>query len=90
MPLGNIYGLLGKNGAGKTTLLKHIIGLLYPNKGECLIFGKLSRERLPDILNNMYLIPEEFQLPAIPMNEFTRLHAPFYPRFDFSLLESYL
>jgi ABC-2 type transport system ATP-binding protein len=90
MPLGNIYGLLGKNGAGKTTFLKHITGLLYPTKGECLLFGKPSQERLPEVLNDLYLIPEEFQLPAIRMNEFAHLHAPFYPRFDFDLYKQYL
>jgi ABC-2 type transport system ATP-binding protein len=90
MSMGNIYGLLGKNGAGKTTLLKQITGLLYPDRGECLIFGKPSQDRLPGVLSDLYLIPEEFQLPAIRMKEYARLHAPFYPKFDFSLLEQYL
>ena len=90
IPMGNIYGLLGKNGAGKTTLLKQITGLLYPTTGECLIFGKPAQERLPEVLSDMYLIPEEFQLPAIRMNEFARLHAPFYPKFDHDLLKNYL
>ena len=90
MSMCNIYGLLGKNGAGKTTLLKQITGLLYPDRGECLIFGKPSQDRLPGVLSDLYLIPEEFQLPAIRMKEYARLHAPFYPRFDFSLLEQYL
>ena len=90
IPMGHIYGLLGKNGAGKTTLLKQITGLLYPTTGECLIFGKPAQERLPEVLSDMYLIPEEFQLPAIRMNEFSRLHAPFYPKFDQDLLKNYL
>jgi ABC-2 type transport system ATP-binding protein len=90
LPMGNIYGLLGKNGAGKTTLLKHITGLLYPTEGDCLLFGKPAKDRLPGILSDVYLIPEEFQLPAIRMNEFARLHAPFYPRFDFALFNQYL
>jgi ABC-2 type transport system ATP-binding protein len=90
MPMGSIYGLLGKNGAGKTTLLKQITGLLYPGQGECLLFGKPAQERLPDVLCDLYLIPEEFQLPAIRMNEFTQLHAPFYPRFDNGLMGKYL
>jgi ABC-2 type transport system ATP-binding protein len=90
MPMGKIYGLLGKNGAGKTTLLKHITGLLYPSAGECLLFGSPTQDRTPNVLSDLYLIPEEFELPAIRMNEFVRLHAPFYPKFDFSLLENYL
>ncbi len=87
---GNIIGLLGKNGAGKTTLLKHITGLLYPQQGECMVFGKQAQERLPEVLNDLFLIPEEFQLPAVRMNDFTKLHAPFYPRLDYALMDQYL
>src|SRR5208337_163004 len=77
IPMGNIYGLLGKNGSGKTTLLKQITGLLHPNQGECLIFGIPSQYKLPSVLGNIYLIPEEFELPAIKMKDFARIHAPF-------------
>lgn len=90
LSMGNIYGLLGKNGAGKTTLLKLITGLLYPSAGECLLFDVPAQDRLPHILADLYLIPEEFQLPAIRMNEFVKLHAPFYPKFDRELLQKYL
>ena len=90
IPMGNIYGLLGKNGSGKTTLLKQITGLLHPNQGECLIFGIPSQYKLPSVLGNIYLIPEEFELPAIKMKDFARIHAPFYPKFDLQLLDKYL
>lgn len=39
VPLGSIYGLLGRNGAGKTTLLKTLIGLLIPDQGRALVLG---------------------------------------------------
>ncbi len=90
IPMGNIYGLLGRNGAGKTTLLKQIAGLLFPSKGECIVFDKPAHERLPEVLNDIYFIPEEFQLPSITMNAFTKLHSAFYPKFDLVLLNKYL
>jgi ABC-2 type transport system ATP-binding protein len=90
LPMGNIYGLLGKNGAGKTTLLKHICGLLYPKQGQCLLADKLSTERLPSVLNDMFLIPEEFELPAISGLQFAETHSVFYPNFDYTLFESFL
>ena len=90
LPVGNIYGLLGKNGAGKTTLLKHIAGLLSPKSGECLIFGTPSRYRIPAILNNIFLIPEEFELPSIKMKDFVSIHKPFYSQFNMDMYEKYL
>lgn len=79
---GAIYGLFGMNGAGKTTLLKHIAGLLFPQQGKCLVFDKPSGERIPEMLSNIFMIPEEFALPAVTGSTFSALHAPFYPRFD--------
>lgn len=42
VPVGSIYGFIGKNGAGKSTTQKLICGLLQPNAGEIKIFGKPS------------------------------------------------
>lgn len=79
---GRTYGLFGLNGAGKTTLLNHICGTLFPEKGVCLIDGVESRERLPQIMSEIYIVPEQFDLPEISPNMFIELHAPFYPKFD--------
>lgn len=87
---GSIYGLFGMNGAGKTTLLKHIAGLLFAKEGKCEIFEKDVKQRLPEILANIYVIPEEFVLPQVKISTFVDLHAPFYPRFDQGLLNKYL
>lgn len=37
---GEIFGFLGPNGAGKTTTLKILMGLIKPDGGEALMFGK--------------------------------------------------
>ena len=87
---GNIYGLLGKNGAGKTTLLKLISGLLFPKGGTLNIMDYDPADRLPDYLADIYLIPEEFEVPPISINTFHKLYAPFYPKFNSSYFESYL
>lgn len=87
---GHIYGLLGKNGAGKTSLLKHIAGLLYPHEGECLVFGYPSRERDPRALEDIYIIPEEFELPATSIDRYVKSNAPFYPKFSREQLDHYL
>jgi ABC-2 type transport system ATP-binding protein len=41
---GQVYGLLGPNGCGKSTTLKILLGLVTPNSGRALLFGKDSRE----------------------------------------------
>lgn len=40
VPAGEIFGLLGPNGAGKTTTLKMMLGLLKPDAGRVLLFGR--------------------------------------------------
>lgn len=87
---GHIYGLLGKNGAGKTTLLKNIAGLLFPISGNCLVMGHPSSERTPLVLQDIYMIAEEFYLPPITIERFVHINAPFYPSFDHEQFIKYM
>lgn len=87
---GSIYGLLGKNGAGKTSLLKHMSGLLFPHSGECLVNGHRVSERQPEVLQDIYIIPEEFALPPTSITQYVASSAPFYPHFNREQLDTYL
>jgi ABC-2 type transport system ATP-binding protein len=84
---GRTYGLFGLNGAGKTTLLNQISGMLFPAEGECLIDQQPASERLPETLSNIFVVPEQFDLPALKPADFLNLHAPFYPNFDSEMAE---
>lgn len=87
---GKVSGLLGKNGAGKSTLLYLISGLLTPKSGEVLFNGTNTRRRLPKTLQEIFIIPEEFDLPSIPLLEFVKTNAPLYPRFSIDDMTRYL
>ena len=86
----NIYGLLGKNGTGKSTLLYLIDGLLRPQEGTVTVDGVVSSRRLPQTLSEIFLVPEEFDLPSVTLDEYIRLNAPFYPRFSREVLKECL
>ena len=79
---GAVYGLLGKNGTGKSTLLYLITGLLHPQQGTIQFKGEEGRRRLPSTLSDMYIVPEEFELPSMTMKQYVKLNAPFYPNFS--------
>ena len=85
-----IYGLLGKNGTGKSTLLSLITGLLRPSKGAAHVDNFLSSDRHPDMLREMFIVPEEFNLPAMTLRKYVKLNKVFYPRFSEELLEQCL
>ncbi len=65
----NIYGLLGKNGTGKSTLLYLVSGLLRPKKGAVRFDGVETCRRLPETLQEIFIVPEEFDLPMMSLNE---------------------
>ena len=87
---GSVYGLLGKNGTGKSTLLYLMTGLLRPCQGEVLYKGVNVSLRRPDVLSQMFIVPEEFTLPKVSLKQFVKLNRPFYPRFSDELLCSCL
>lgn len=87
---GRVYGLLGKNGVGKSTLLYLMSGLLTPRSGRVAYRGTDVRRRLPETLGDIFLVPEEFELPPVPLADYVRLNACFYPRFSRDDMNRYL
>lgn len=87
---GHIYGLLGTNGAGKSTLLYLLSGLLTPNTGAALLDGVNVRKRLPSTLREIFLVPDEFELPRVSLQSYIRTNSPFYPNFSIDDLKLYL
>lgn len=87
---GHIYGLLGKNGTGKSTLLRNIAGLLFPDQGKIDVLGFTPGKRQPDFLKEVFMVPEEFYLPNIPLQQMVKSLSPFYPRFNQQQFDAYI
>lgn len=53
---GEIFGLLGPNGSGKSTTLKILLGLIKPDAGKALVYGKAGNNR--EIRQRIGYLPE--------------------------------
>ena len=87
---GHIYGLLGPNGAGKTTLLYLMSGLLRPDEGQVTFNDINVRWRKPSTTSDIFIVPDEYELPRVSLSEYIRVNSVFYPRFSHDDLQRYL
>jgi ABC-2 type transport system ATP-binding protein len=90
MQSGHIYGLLGKNGAGKTSLLKILSGLRFPQKGSVEVLAFRAEFRKPEMLREIYFLPEEIFTPMLKIRQLTNVYASFYPNFSLEQYNAYL
>ena len=79
---GNVYGVLGINGAGKSTLLRLIAGLLFARSGSIRTLGRDPAEREPTLLSEIFMLPEELNIPSVTARAYLETRTPFYRRFD--------
>ena len=65
-------------------------GLLTPKHGKVIYHDTDVRHRLPITLQDMFLVPEEFELPPISLVSYIELNSKFYPRFSKEDMVEYL
>ncbi len=81
---GKTTVIVGESGQGKSSILKHILGLVKPDKGKILVYGKdinkISRKELKDIRANFGVLFQNsalfdsmtvFDNVALPLRERT-------------------
>ncbi len=60
IPAGKISVVMGPSGTGKSVLLRHVVGLLYPDKGDVRVAGKsvpdLNEEELLELRRNVGML----------------------------------
>src|SRR3981081_1738530 len=60
IPTGKISVAMGPSGTGKRDLLRHVVGLLYPDKGDVRVAGKsvpdLNEEELLELRRNVGML----------------------------------
>lgn len=79
---GNIYGLLGENGVGKTTLLTLLSGLKKTGFGKIDIDGIAPYDRNPDLLENLYYLPDEVAALNLKARDWADLNGKFRKNYD--------
>ena len=85
-----VYGLLGKNGSGKSTLLYLLSGLLFPREGNVEVLGYNTRKRAAEMLREVFIVPEEYEMPDVSLRQFIDINRTFYPRFSEEVLRNSL
>ncbi len=66
---GEVLGFLGPNGAGKSTTIKIILGLVRPDSGRALLFGKPASEK--EARRRIGYLPENpYFFPHLTLKEF--------------------
>ena len=93
VPIGSVYGFLGRNGAGKTTTIKTLVGMVRPSGGE----GHVLRHPIGDdragaeIRRRTAYVGEDRSLwPGMTVNQVLRISRPFFSRWRTDLEQRYL
>jgi ABC-2 type transport system ATP-binding protein len=93
VPVGSIYGFLGRNGAGKTTTIKMLLGMTRPTGGHAHVFGlPIDRDSTSvEIRKRTGFVSDEKDLYGyMTVAEVVRFTASFFPRWRVDLEQRYL
>src|SRR5258707_7909939 len=93
VPVGSIYGFLGRNGAGKTPSIKVLLGMAHATSGSAHVFG--TPAQLPaasvEVRRRVGFVSDEKDLfDYMTVEEMIRFTAAFFPRWRADLEQRYL
>ena len=92
VPVGCVYGFLGRNGAGKSTTIRMLLGMTQPNYGRAGLLGHDISALPPDVRSRIAFLAEGHPLVAwMTVAEAVAFHRAFYPaRWNQELLDRIL
>lgn len=83
VPVGSIFGFLGRNGTGKTTTIKTLLGLQKPTAGRCTIGGLDSFGDTLEVRRRIGFMAEDQQMYGwMRVGRLIEWVAGFYPGWD--------
>lgn len=92
VPVGSVYGFLGRNGAGKSTTIRMLLGMTKPNYGRAALLGHDIGALPPQVRSRIAFLAEGHPLVAwMTVAESVRFHRAFYAaRWNQELLDRIL
>ncbi len=83
VPVGSVYGFLGRNGAGKTTTIQMLMGMLEPTAGEMRVLGFNPLRQDVPMKRVVSYVPERVQMyDWMTVRETVWFGANIHPRWD--------
>lgn len=80
---GFITGLIGPNGAGKTSLIKMMMGMIYPDQGNILMFGQNNQLNQAAVKERIgYVSDENIYYENLTVKQMKKVIAPFYTQWN--------
>src|SRR5215204_3616761 len=83
VPVGSIYGFLGRNGAGKTTTMKTLLGMIRPSAGAARVLGHRVGDVQGDVAirrRSAHVGEDRSAWPSMTVEQVLAISRPFFPR----------
>jgi ABC-2 type transport system ATP-binding protein len=93
VPVGSVFGFLGRNGAGKTTTIKHLLGLIKADRGAARVFGQTVEDASTGVAirQRIGFVTEDKDLyPYMTVDSIIRFTRPFFRGWQRDLEQRYL
>lgn len=91
VPVGSVYGLLGRNGSGKSTTLKMLMGLVQPDRGSATLLGESITTLKPETRAKIAYIAEGHPFHRwMTIGEAVNFTRSFYSHWNSDLLDQIL